>query len=42
MNANNEEKYRIQKSYVYIGYKFLWIVQMFLEGKRFPYGELTE
>ena len=42
MNASNEEKYRIQRSYVYIGYKFLWIVQMFLEGKRFPYGELTE
>lgn len=42
MNASNEEKYRIQKSYVYIGYKFLWIMQMFLEGKRFPYGELTE
>ena len=36
------KKYEMEKSYVYIGYKFLWIIKMFLDGKRFPYGELTQ
>jgi hypothetical protein len=42
LSADNKNKYQMEKSYAYIGYKFLWIIQMFLEGKRFPYGDLTE
>lgn len=36
------QKYEMEKSYLYIGYKFLWIIQMFLDGKRFPTGYLTK
>ena len=32
----------MEKSYIYIGYKFLWIIEMFIDGKKFPYGNLTE
>jgi hypothetical protein len=42
LKAEGAEKYRMEKSYEYIGYKLLWILEMFLDGKRFPYGSLTE
>lgn len=42
LSKQNKDKYQMEKSYAYIGYKFLWIIQMFLDGKRFPYGDLTE
>lgn len=42
LKTESQKKYEMEKSYVYIGYKFLWIIQMFLDGKRFPYGDLTE
>ena len=41
-NLDKESKYEIEKSHLYIGYKFLWIIKMFLEGKKFPSGELDE
>ena len=41
-NLDKESKYEIEKSSLYIGYKFLWIIKMFLEGKKFPNGELEE
>lgn len=37
-----DDKFELEKSHVYIGYKLLWIIQMFLKGKKFPYGDLTE
>ena len=40
--TNSSKKYEIEKSHCYIGYKLLWIIKMFLEGKKFPYGDLTE
>jgi hypothetical protein len=39
--ADRERRYEIEKSFLYTGYKLLWIIKMFLEGKKFPYGNLT-
>lgn len=39
--VDREKRYSIEKSYLYTGYKLLWIVKMFLQGKKFPYGDLT-
>ena len=36
------KKYEIEKSQAYIGYKLLWIIKMFLDGKMFPYGQLSQ
>ena len=41
-NIDKERKYEIEKSHLYIGYKLLWILKMFLEGRKFPNGELEE
>jgi len=41
LRTESTKKYEMEKSYAYIGYKFLWIIKMFLDGKRFPFGELT-
>ena len=41
-SVDRERRYQIEKSYLYTGYKLLWIVKMFLEGKKFPYGNLTQ
>ena len=39
-NADKSRKYEIEQSYFYIGYKLLWILSLFLKGKKFPSGEL--
>ena len=36
--VDSQKKYEIEKSYCYIGYKLLWIMKMYLEGRQFPYG----
>lgn len=36
--VDSQKKYDIEKSYCYIGYKLLWIMKMYLEGRQFPYG----
>ena len=41
-NIDKELKYEIEKSHLYIGYKLLWIIRMFLDGKKFPNGDLEE
>ena len=38
--ADSKIKYEIEKSKCYIGYKLLWIIKMYLEGRQFPYGSL--
>ena len=40
--VDSQKKYDIEKSKAYIGYKLLWIIKMFLEGKSFPYGSLGQ
>lgn len=37
---SEKQKYAIEISNCYVGYKLLWIMQMFLEGKKFPDGTL--
>ena len=38
--ADKNRKYEIEQSHFYIGYKLLWILGIFLKGKKFPVGEL--
>ena len=34
-------KFDIERSALYIGYKLLWVITLFLEGKKFPQGSLS-
>ena len=38
----SSRKYEIEKSRPYIGYKLLWILKLFIEGKSYPTGYLTQ
>ena len=40
--TDKEKRVEIEKSNVYIGYKLLWVIDLFLQGKKFPNGELTD
>ena len=40
-SVDRERRYQIEKSYIYTGYKLLWIIKMFLDGKKFPIGNLS-
>ena len=41
MQKEREEKMAVEQSKTYIGYKILWIIRLFLEGKSFPSGSLS-
>ena len=41
-SADKNRKYEIEQSHFYVGYKLLWILSLFLKGKKFPSGELDE
>jgi hypothetical protein len=32
--TDKEKKADIERSHIYIGYKLLWIIQLFLQGKK--------
>lgn len=34
-------KYEIEKSRSYIGYKLFWILKLFIDGRSYPTGYLT-
>jgi hypothetical protein len=38
---SRREKLDIEHSQTYIGYKLMWVMKMFLEGKKFPQGTLS-
>ena len=38
---NRKIKLEIEHSRTYIGYKLLWIMSLFMEGKKFPSGSLS-
>jgi len=38
----SKRKYDCERSHCYLGYKLLWIMQTFLEGRQFPYGSLSQ
>ena len=35
-------KTEIERSNTYLGYKILWIINLFLDGQKFPSGTLSE
>ena len=41
-SIDKERKYEIERSHLYIGYKLLWIIKMFLDGRKFPNGNLED
>jgi len=41
MPLNSWDRIQIERSACYIGIKLLWIVRMFLIGKKFPSGTFT-
>jgi hypothetical protein len=40
--ANKEEKRAAEKSHKYIGYKLLWVLKLFLNGRKYPQGYFRE
>jgi hypothetical protein len=36
VGLSKKEKMEIEHSQTYIGYKLMWVMKMFLEGKKFP------
>jgi hypothetical protein len=40
LKVDSAKKYEIEKSRAYIGYKLIWIMKVFLDGKMFPSGYL--
>lgn len=42
MSIEQSVKDVIEKSSVYLGYKILWCLSLFLNGKKFPQGNMKE
>jgi hypothetical protein len=36
------DKLQIERSQTYLGYKILWILNLFINGKKFPSGKIRE
>ena len=36
------DKTQIERSQTYLGYKILWILNLFIDGKKFPAGSIRE
>lgn len=36
------ERRKAEKSQLYLGYKVLWVIRLFLNGKKFPHGNIEE
>lgn len=36
------DKQQIERSQTYLGYKILWILNLFLDGRKFPSGSIKE
>jgi hypothetical protein len=39
--TDSDTKFEIEKSRAYLGYKMIWIIKMFIDGKSFPQGTLS-
>ena len=42
LRTNQQLREQLMQTSLYVGYKLLWIIQLFLDGKVFPRGELPE
>ena len=40
--GESEEKSKIERSAIYLGYKLFWLIRLFLHGKKFPQGNIKE
>lgn len=40
LSADSIERIQAEKSHLYIGYKILWVIRLFLNGKKFPHGNI--
>jgi hypothetical protein len=40
--VDTQRKYQIEQSKAYVGYKLLWIIKSFLDGKGYPNGYLSQ
>jgi hypothetical protein len=40
--VDTQRKYEIEKSKIYVGYKLFYIIKIFLDGKNFPSGYLSQ
>ena len=36
------ERLNAEKSQIYLGYKILWVIRLFLNGKKFPQGNIPD
>ena len=36
LSADSIERINAEKSQIYLGYKILWMIRLFLNGKKFP------
>lgn len=36
------DKLQIERSQTYLGYKILWIINLFIDGRKFPSGSIRE
>jgi len=41
-HPNSDQYKQTVKSEVYLGYKILWVIKLFLGGRKFPYGNIKE
>lgn len=41
LTVSSSRKYELEKSRAYIGYKLIWIMRIFLDGKMYPSGYLS-
>lgn len=42
LDYDSADKKEIEKSSLYIGYKILWAIRLFIDGKKFPQGNIRE
>ena len=41
LSPDSIERLKAEKSQLYLGYKVLWIIRLFLNGKKFPQGNIS-
>ena len=41
LSPDSIERLNAEKSQIYLGYKILWIIRLFLNGKKFPQGNIV-
>ncbi len=42
LKTDKERRAEIEKSYIYIGYKLMWVMKMFISGRKFPDQALVD